>query len=635
MFKKLKQFIPLLRKPRGHKPVELSSTREEAALRSAEHLDGYRGRKSAVMEFISGSPLRNKFLLFFIVLASAPLLVLGALSLYLIGMSHREDISNLELQLIDQKIEEIEKFFTDTLGILELRVGFTQKSEIELSQQKFLLEGLLEENQAFGEVSFINLSGRESAKKLRGENETELQDLSRLEKFKLPAAGKNYISGVYHTLEGPAVTLAAPVRNRNGDVIQVLAAEVNLTSVRRSIEASILGSSGYLVLLDRDGSLVVTRSPGGRPGSDMSGIGRVERVLGGEILTGLDSRDRYESFFGKTSVVGAGKKIPGTGWAVLVEWPVEDADAIVRDIRNQVVLLTLFSILAVLLIAPIFASRLVEPIHQLEEGAFQIGEGNFEKRVRIDTRDELEELGEAFNKMAQGLQRLQELKNEFVFIAAHELRTPVTAIKGYLSMIREGSAGKLSDTMKEFIEPVWRANDRLIQLVNDILEIARSEAGRMKIEVSPASLRESIEAILVELKPLAEEKRVSISYDATQDLPQILADPARLKEIVTNLVSNAIKYNRAGGRVKIYYEIEPQFVVTHVEDNGIGMSQEAQKHLFEKFFRAETREVRSVTGTGLGLFITKELVEKMNGKIWFRSEEGRGSRFSFSLPRVK
>lgn len=596
----------------------------------------------APLTAIFSSELRNKFALFFILLASVPALVLGGVTLLLIDISHRHDVSNLELQLIDEKINEIEKFFSDTLGILELRVGFTQTSEIALAEQKFLLDGLLEENNAFEEASFIDLSGRETVKRFRGGFEVDCKkqpdactDVSGLPRFAAAQRGNNFIGEVYYTLAGPFVTLAAPVRNRNGDIIQILSAEVNLASIARTLENAHLGAAGYLSLFDRDGALVVSRHRGKiGVGADMSRFERVALLLEGKILNGLDDADRYESVFTRAPVVGAGKRIPGIGWLLMAEWPLTDADAVIDDVKNEVLKVTLFGILAVLLLAPLFARRLLEPIRELTEGAAEIEEGNFEKRVAIRTKDELEELGGAFNKMAQGLKRLQELKNEFTFIAAHELRTPVTAIRGYISMIREGSAGEIPETARKYLNTVWEANERLVRLVNDILEIARSEAGRIKIEVFAVDIRESVKSVFQEVRPIADEKKIALSYERPADLALVLADTMRLKEIIVNLVSNAIKYNREGGGVRISHEFEPGFVLTHVEDNGIGISQEDQKRMFEKFFRADSARVQRITGTGLGLFITKELVEKMGGAIWLKSEEGKGSRFSFKLPAV-
>lgn len=596
-------------------------------------------RFQTLLQYVIGSRLGNKFILFFIIIAGVPVLVLGSASLYLINSSHRYDVSSLEIQVIDQKIKEIQKFFADTLGSLEFTVS-TDNTYIDVNDQAFLLDGLLKENSAFEEVSFIESHrGRETEKKFRFEKfgeEVVLEDVSRLEKFKIAREGKNFIGQIYHTLSGSFVSIASPVRNRNGEIISIISAEVDLFSLLNSIETTRLGSTGYLILFDRNGNFV----GGGGPatfmaGTPLSGWSRVKEVLEGKEFDALGERDRYESVFGSVPVVGAGKKIPEIMWALLVEWPLQDADAIIRDVRNQVVRFTLFTIFMVLLIAPFFVSRLVKPIRELERGTVEIEHGNFEKQVVINTHDELEELGSAFNRMSSGLKRLQELKNEFVFIAAHELRSPVTIINGYIYMISEDKASHLlTADIKNYLKEIKNANQRLAQLVTDLLTVARSEAGSIVIEVAPLVLEDSISQHLSEMKILADEKSITIQYERPSNLPHVLGDNQRIREIMVNLVGNAIKYSPQSAPIIVSHEVKEKEIITHVKDNGFGMSTEAQKKLFEKFYRIRTEKTASVPGTGLGLFIVKQLVEKMNGHIWVVSEEHKGSTFSFSLPRV-
>lgn len=579
--------------------------------------------------------LRDKFILFFVVLAAVPVLVLGGLSLNFLQSSHKHDVSALELQLIAQKIEEVNKFLADTLGILELKVGFTQRSEIEISQQNFILEDMLANNPAFEEVAFVSLEGQETAKKNRFSSDVELNKVSRLDRFLFPSQGKNHIGEIHYTLSGPLVTLSAPVRNRNNEMIQILSAEVNLSELKHSIESERLGDEGYLVLLDRAGSVMAFSGFNGlSSGFDLGRSERVTKLINGEIFNGLGEKDRYYSILTGEIVVSAGQKIAETGWIMLAEWPIRDADGIILSIRKNVVLLTLFSIFGVIIFALFFSSRLVRPIKSLEAGTLEIEKGNFDKNVEIQTGDEIEELGHAFNKMAKGLKRLQELKNEFVFIAAHELRTPLAGIKGFLSLLVEEQGDDLTKNSKEYINRSLGASDRLAKLVNDILEIARSEAGRIKIEISPQDLGENIKTILAEVKTIADQKKISLNYDEFSNLPKVLTDPAKLKEVITNFVSNAVKYNNEGGLVKVSHELKDQEVITHIEDNGFGISEKEQKQLFQKFFRADIGRLKSIEGTGLGLFITKELVEKMEGRVWFKSQEGKGSTFSFSLKRA-
>lgn len=585
-----------------------------------------------VFQSITDSRLRNRFTLFFIVLAAVPVLILGGITLYLIDLSHRYDVSSLELQLLDQKIEEIEKFFTDTLGVLQLQVS-TDQSYIEASDQLFILQGLLAENRAFEEVSFVNLNGLETEKIARFQKETmEPFYVSSLDKFREAASGKNFVGSVYDTLSGPFLSLASPVRNRNGDIIQVLSAEIDIREIVQSIEFSRLGASGYVALIDTNGSLIASGNRVGvARGSDMSRYERVARALAGEIFDALGEQDIYESPFGGVPVIGAAKRIPSLNWALMAEWPLQDANAILNNVRNQVLVFTLFSIVAVILLAPLFANRLIRPIQKLKAGTLDIEKGNFEKRLEIKTGDELEELGSAFNNMAEGLKKLQELREEFVFIAAHELRAPVTVIKGYISMVLEGDTGPIRQKMKSFLVQVQHANERLLQLVEDLLEVARSEAGKIVIEVGPVDIRKPILATVQEVEQLAKEKSIGVNYQAPE-APHVLGNEGRIKEIMVNLVGNAIKYTASHGHVWIFHEMREKELVTNVKDDGYGIPQEAQSKIFGKFYRVESPETRDVTGTGLGLFIVKQLVEKMHGKIWFESEKAKGTTFSFSLP---
>lgn len=579
------------------------------------------------------SKLQNRFILFFIALGTVPVLVLGGVSLYSIDLSHKRDVSNLELQLIDQKEQEIRKFFSDTLGIIELRVGFSETSEIDLLQQEFLLDGMLDENRAFEEVSFIRLNGREIIKKSRDGNERLLQDVSGFASFIAAAKGNNFIGEVHETSSGPILTIAAPVRNRNNDIIQVISAQVNLSFLVRLVETARLGSSGYLILLDTKGSIIAPQSAKRADmNARLSQSTRVRRILAGELLDGLDPADRYESLLTQLRVIGAGRRILPAKWILLSEWPISDADGVIQDVRGHVVKVTLLSIFLVLVLVPFFVARLLRPIHALQESAAEIEKGNFQKRVEISTHDELEDLGTAFNKMTAGLKRLAELRDEFVFIAAHELRSPVTVIKGYVYMLLKEETSAVTVKARGYLENIESANDRLAQLVNDLLEVARSEAGRISIEVGKIDMRESVGAAVEEIRPLASKKSITLQYNTLTDMPLVMADSNRIKEVIINLVSNAIKYSPQGAKVSVSHEVKGKELVTHVKDTGYGIAREAQAKLFEKFYRVRTNDTVNITGTGLGLFIIKELVTKMKGNIWFESEEKKGSTFSFSLP---
>ncbi|TSC78937.1 MAG: putative Histidine kinase [Parcubacteria group bacterium Gr01-1014_29] len=574
--------------------------------------------------FFFTSPLRDKILSLFLVLAAIPALLLGWITLVLLDQAHRQDVLVIEHETLRAKEEEVTTFFSDLMGVLDVRLEALDAAEITpgIDQwQSRLAEALRAEHDEFVEVLFVSPEGKETARASRTPRGGPLLYVSDLPAFKTALSGMPYIGSVYYTATGPNVVMASPVR-AGEEVVQVVIAEIDLSLLVRSLTAHRLGETGYIVLADNRGVYVGTESFGSvKPG---------EHIVA--LIAQLDETDRYESIFSTTAVAGA-KRVLLAGWTLIVEWPLAEVDTIIDDIREQIIVVVAASMLGVVFVAFLFAARIVYPIRSLEAGARRIEQGDFESGVFISTGDELEELGKAFSAMTKGLKRLQELKNEFVFIAAHELRAPTTVIKGYISMILEGDAGKFSGTLREYLTEANKANEQLLQLVNDLLEIARSEAGKIQIQVVPLDIRESIDTIREGIKPLMQEKRLTLSYERPTHALIVQADAVRLKEVIMNFVTNAIKYNRERGTITISHETKDVGVVTHIADVGFGIPKSEQGKIFEKFYRTAAARESGLQGTGLGLFITKELIERMEGTVWFHSEEGKGSTFSFSLPK--
>jgi len=245
-----------------------------------------------------------------------------------------------------------------------------------------------------------------------------------------------------------------------------------------------------------------------------------------------------------------------------------------------------------------------------------------------------------FNDITHDLE-VERMKQELISIATHELRTPITGIKGYLEMILDGDTGGVNKETKEVLDEMSAINGRIADLVDDLLNIGRIEQGRIEIKPKPTNLIVLIYNCIKELSVQAKEKNLELIFNPPTDIPQILADPDRTKQILVNLIGNAIKYTPEGKKSKVedWNEIEITLdkkgkdIVCHVKDHGLGISKEGQKQLFQKFSRVKTDQTRMITGTGLGLWITKQIVEMMSGKIWVESVEGKGSTFSFTLPQ--
>ena len=623
---------------------------------------------------LTGSRLRNKIFARVVFVSVVPLALAAATSLYITGLSHRYDVARIEDNVIQNTRKEIAKIIEETVSTFELFIGintatgrpYTAIPELKREDVRFILEGILNDISYIETISIIDISNKaEFLKLIRGADgivdSWKFNDVGGIEYFRKAAGGSNYVGHVYSTIRGPMMTVSVPVKNNEGTIIGVMAGEIKLEPIQDVVAQIRLGEdTGYVYVVEEFGQLVAHTE---RESSEFLSVGRiplVAYVLSGKNSIGLGGQSRYTSFWGE-EVIAAGSYMSEYGLAVIAEWPVKDANAFLHLVRNQMAGFVIAVTIATIIVSVFLANRIVKPIQELTRVSKRVAIGKFDETASVKTGDEIEDLAMSFNEMMKGLKQLEELREEFVFIAAHELRTPVTAIKGYIQMVLEGATGPLNDKTKEFLTKVVDANKRLVNLVNDLLEVARSEAGRLTVTTVPLEMVPIVRSVLSELKPLADEKSIQFVYNPDSSLPKTMADEGRLKEVLVNLIGNAIKYTipstgstgspQAGslpgpegpsgprtagqvvsGTVTIRHEVQGEKLTTHIQDTGVGISKEAQKKLFEKFYRVQTEQTQSITGTGLGLFIVKQIVEKMNGTIWVTSEEGRGSTFSFSLP---
>lgn len=228
---------------------------------------------------------------------------------------------------------------------------------------------------------------------------------------------------------------------------------------------------------------------------------------------------------------------------------------------------------------------------------------------------------------------INRLKTEFVSIAAHQLRTPLSSVKWTLRMILDGDIGKLSQEQARFLEKGYQSNERMISLINDLLNVARIEEGRFLYRLSWQSLEKIIKKTITALDELIKAKKLKIVFKKPKkSLPQVKVDAEKIELVVQNLLDNAIRYSPAGKKVTISIKRDKMYIEAMIKDMGIGIPHSQRKRIFTKFFRADNVAKLETSGSGLGLFICKNVIEAHGGKIWFESNEGQGTTFWFTLP---
>ncbi len=444
----------------------------------------------------------------------------------------------------------------------------------------------------------------------------------------------------------------------------VIVADVDLGSVIDAIRRAQIGTAGYAYAVDSDGQVIAhtTNISLVLADTNLGALPQVHTALAspatadnGVVTSGRDPQG--------TEVLSAFQNVDPPGWWVFVEEPLSEAFAPIQAaIWRTAVLLIVFLLMAIAT-SVLLARNLARPIEAIQVAAAKIGSGSLDERIEVSSRDELGALADEFNRMASQLQasyagleqqvqeRTRELagaltelddksreleaashhKSEFLANMSHELRTPLNAITGFSQVLRRGLFGGINDKQAEYLDDILASARHLLALIDDVLDLEKVEAGQIELQVAPFSLPTTLERGVVIVRERATGGGVRIALSSDPAVDTVVGDERRIRQVVINLLSNAVKFTPPGGAIDVSTTRVDGEVRVSVSDDGPGIAPEDQVRIFEEFQQAAAGKQHG-EGAGLGLALSKRLVEQHGGRIWVDSEVGRGSTFVFTLP---
>jgi signal transduction histidine kinase len=589
--------------------------------------------------------LFRKYVVLIVTLVTGALLVSGLSAGYFSYQQNKRALSSLQREKALLAATRIEQYVKE----IEHQIGWTtlpQAGPNELAARRLDCLKLLRQVPAITDVSQLDVRGREQMRVSRlamdvvGSN----ADFSTSQKFLATKPGKTYFSPVYFRKETePYMTIAMAW---GGEDPGVTLAEVNLKFIWDVVSQIKIGEAGFAYAVDSQGqliahpdiSLVLQKT-------DLSTLPQVAsaRASAGQAGEAIVARNRSGD-----SVLTAFVPITPVNWYVFVEQPLKEAYAPLYALTLRTGLLLLAGLVLAVLASLFLARRMVTPIRALEAGTAEIGAGELSHRLDVRTGDELQSLAEQFNAMAARLEesyanlerkveeRTRQLeiatrhKSEFLANMSHELRTPLNAIIGFSEVLKERMFGELNAKQAEYIDDIHASGRHLLSLINDILDLSKVEAGRMEPELADFNLPTAIEEALMLVRERAARHEIALEVSVDSRIGDFKGDERKFKQILLNLLSNALKFTPDGGGISVTATVKNPNIEISVADTGIGIAPDDQEFIFEEFRQA--RGARSTEGTGLGLALTRKFVEMHGGKIRVQSEPGKGSTFIFNLP---
>ena len=485
-------------------------------------------------------------------------------------------------------------------------------------------------------------------------------------------AEKSVWSRIYQWKDKPILSISAsyPIYNPNTQLIGAIGVDLNLSDISQYLNQINLSEATTIFIVEQNGMLVANS---GQTQSFIQKNQEVEQILAlespnpkisaitqelqqkiGNFTQIQTPQQLYLTLGNKREFIQVTpwKTESGLDWLLIVAIPESDFMAQINANTRTTIILCIITLILATTLAILTARWIIQPILKLKNSALAFSEGKFDQTVDVNRADELGILAKIFNYMAQQLQtsfatlenqnielkRLSQIKDEFLANTSHELRTPLHGIIGLADSLIDGATGKLPTKTTENLTMIANSGRRLLTLVNDILDFSKLKHNTIELQLKSLGLWEVVDMVLVLSQSLVGQKNIILINSVPSDLPGVEADENRLQQILYNLIGNAVKFTESGtveitACEKIINESNHYISVT-ISDTGIGIPEDKLEQIFASFEQGDGSTARQYGGTGLGLAVTKQLVELHGGTIEVRSKVGEGSQFTFTLPQA-
>lgn len=584
-----------------------------------------------------------------LILAAVPVFVIGALFInwrgrQIIGQQAEEQLRLVNNTVAKETSAQL-KYSVQTLEQLALMPAIY---EMKPEQQVPVLKAVNAANPDYYLVHVLDLTGMNTARNDGAEN----KDYHDRFYFQIPVSGGpvTFQTVMGKTSGRPALTVGIAIRDTHGDIVGVMGLASELTGLSNYVQASRIGSTGYAYVVDEKNFVVAHPDPTYTTElTDFSAYPPVAMLREGKVGSITFTDEEGRAWHANVTVLD-------NGWGVIVQQQDYEYLRTITTFGNISLGVLGAGLLVLLAIIWLVIRQATRPIAALTRTAAAIADGDLAQVAPVTSTDEIGVLASTFNHMtsqlrnligtleqrvakrtaeleqkAEDLARANQYKSEFLASMSHELRTPLNAILTFNDLLAMGTFGPVNEEQVDYLQKSLSSGKHLLSLINDVLDVAKMQSGTMKLFIEgDFDIATELNDIVASTEMMLKDKPVTFKTDIDSEFPPMACDKRRIRQVLLNLVSNAIKFTERGA-ITLSAKKRGDEVVFAVTDTGPGIAPESQSLIFEPFIQTE-QGIRHAGGTGLGLPISKSLVEAHGGRIWVESTPGQGSKFYISLP---